>query len=65
MTEDFGPVQQVTMKDAFKVCPSCGYRDGFHSAFRKERDKTAWLFVCPSCHGVFDIGLTLGDIPAS
>ncbi len=47
----------VKMDDEFKVCPSCGYEDGFHSMFKKEGDITKWLFICPSCHDVFDIGL--------
>ena len=49
----------VTFEDEFKVCPSCGYKDGFHSMFKKEGDVTKWLFICPSCHNVFDIGYTL------
>ena len=49
-------VQKIEMKDEFKVCPSCGYKDGFHSMFKKEGDVTKWLFICPSCHIVFDIG---------
>jgi len=44
--------------DEFKVCPSCGYEDGFHSMFRKEGSTIKWLFICPSCHEVFDIGYT-------
>jgi transposase-like protein len=52
-------VINVNMKDEFKVCPSCGYKDGFHSMFRKEADKTRWLFICPSCHRIFDIGFTV------
>ena len=50
-------VKAVKMDDEFKICPSCGYEDGFHSMFKKEGDITKWLFICPSCHEVFDIGL--------
>jgi transposase-like protein len=46
-------------EDEFKVCPSCGYKDGFHSMFRKEADETRWLFICPACHRVFDIGFSV------
>jgi len=49
------------MKNEFKVCPSCGYKDGFHSMFKKAEDITKWLFICPSCHDVFDIGYTLSN----
>jgi hypothetical protein len=52
-------VESVQMKDEFKVCPSCGYKDGFHSMFKKEGDVTKWLFICPACHIVFDIGFTV------
>jgi hypothetical protein len=27
--------------------------------FKKEDDITRWLFICPSCHQVFDIGFTV------
>ena len=50
---------KVPMEKEFKVCPSCGYKDGFHSMLKKEGDVTRWLFICPSCHDVFDIGRTL------
>jgi len=49
-------VHQVNAGEEFKVCPECGYRDGFHSMFRKEGEIMRWLFICPSCHRVFDIG---------
>jgi len=52
---------KVKMDDEFKICPSCGYKDGFHSMFKKEQDFTKWLFICPSCHSVFDIGRTLDN----
>ena len=52
-------VEIIEMEDEFKVCPSCGYEDGFHSMFKKESYTTKWLFICPSCHKVFDIGLTV------
>ncbi len=49
-------ITNVVMKDEFKICPSCGYEDGFHSMFKRENGSVKWLFVCPSCHAVFDIG---------
>ncbi len=52
-------VQHVQIEDEFKVCPSCGYKDGFHSMLKKEQDKFRWLFICPSCHDVFDVGYML------
>jgi ribosomal protein S27AE len=57
-------VNKVQMDREFKVCPSCGYQDGFHSMFKKDKDDiTRWYFICPSCHAVFDIGLTAGPSP--
>lgn len=42
----------------FKVCPDCGYQDGFHSMFDKAGEGGySWRFICPSCHRVYDIGL--------
>ena len=52
-------IHRITIGDEFKICPLCGYKDGFHSAFRKEQDTTKWLFVCPSCHAVFDVGYSV------
>jgi len=51
-------VKEVEMEGEFKVCPACGYKDGFHSMFKKDHDITKWFFICPACHDVFDIGLT-------
>jgi hypothetical protein len=52
-------INSIEMGEEFKVCPECGYQDGFHSMFRKEVDITKWLFICPSCHSIFDIGQTI------
>ena len=52
-------VKEVKMDTEFKACPSCGYKDGFHSMFRRQGDNTKWLFICPSCSDVFDIGFSV------
>lgn len=57
-------ISKVQMEDEFKTCPSCGYTDGFHSMFKKEKGISRWLFICPSCHTVFDIGLTADSVTA-
>jgi hypothetical protein len=54
-------INNVKMENEFKICPSCEYKDGFHSMFRKKGDITKWLFICPSCHSVFDIGYTVAQ----
>ena len=57
-------VNKVEMDGEFKVCPECGYKDGFHSMFKIEGEITRWYFICPNCHSVFDIGLT-SPVPIS
>ena len=52
-------IKSVPVDDEFKVCPSCGYKSGFHSMFRREGEVTKYLYICPSCHNVFDIGHTV------
>jgi len=52
-------IDNIVMEKEFKICPNCGYKDGFHSMFEKiEKDKElSWKFICPECHKIFDIGL--------
>ena len=50
---------KVSMENEFKVCPSCQYKNGFHSMFKKEGEITKYLYICPSCHNIFDIGHTV------
>ncbi len=53
-------VQKVEIKKSFKVCPNCGYRDGFHIMLeRKGKKRIAMKLICPSCSVVFDAGLQL------
>jgi hypothetical protein len=52
-------VKYIELTDEFKVCPSCGYEDGFHSMFRRYGREIRWFFICPDCHNVFDIGFKI------
>ncbi len=52
-------IHTIHIDKEFKVCPSCGYGDGFHTMFSKEESGMKWLFICPSCHEIFDIGLSV------
>jgi hypothetical protein len=52
-------VEKIELQDEFRVCPACGYKDGFHSMFRKQGELTGWFFICPACHKIYDIGLTV------
>ena len=57
-------VHKIEVKDAFKVCPLCGYTDGFHSIFQADGEVVRWLFICPACHETFDIGYTAHSFPS-
>ncbi|GAI46200.1 unnamed protein product [marine sediment metagenome] len=46
-----------TRLDEFRVCPACGYKRGFHSSFKKEKNGIKLIFICPNCGASFDIGL--------
>ena len=59
-----GKVIKLELQESFRSCPTCGYRDGFHSMFQREGQEIAWLFICPSCHDTFDIGLTATPRPS-
>lgn len=50
-------IHKHTFVDEIRVCPLCVYRDGFHSMFRTEGTRIRWLFICSSCHEIFDYGL--------
>ena len=51
-------IHPATFEDEFRTCPICGYKDGFHTMLKrdKEKDVVRWLFICPSCSEIFDIG---------
>ena len=62
MTEEHGApgeVRRVDVGEEFRVCPECGYENGFHVTFRPagQGDSMDWLFVCPNCSSQFDLGL--------
>lgn len=52
-------VQKIKMKNEFRICPTRGYEDGFHSMFERlgENGKLSWKLICPNCHNTFDIDL--------
>lgn len=52
-------VHHIQLEEEFKNCPLCGYRDGFHSMLQKKGETIHWLFICPACHEVFDVGQKL------
>ena len=54
-------VIKIDMEQTFKNCPLCNYSDGFHSMFQKVDNETKWLFICPACHRIFDLGFTIPE----
>lgn len=54
-------VHNVTFGKDFKSCPLCRYGDGFHTMLSRDGQKIRWLFICPSCREVFDIGQTVKE----
>ena len=53
-------VNRIKVDKIFKVCPNCGYKDGFHSMFERIQDinEFSWRLICPNCHKISDVGLT-------
>ena len=51
------PFDVDAFEEDFKKCPTCGYRDGFHTMLKRIASGIKWLFICPSCHDVFDVGI--------
>ena len=52
-------IDKITMDKEFKICPNCGYEDGFHGMFERIENggELSWKLICPNCHKIFDIGL--------
>ena len=51
-------IEKIKIEDEFKVCPVCGYEDGFHIMFKRINGNLKTLYICPSCHQVFEIDET-------
>jgi len=54
-------IHTIVLEDEFRTCPICDYHDGFHTMLQRDKakDLVLWLFICPSCHEIFDIGQTV------
>jgi len=52
-------VNKIKIEKELRVCPNCGYEDGFHSMFERIEDgqEFSWKLICPNCHKIFDIDL--------
>ena len=51
-------VKKLEPQGEFYLCPSCGYKDGFHVSFRFESENSAAevYLICPNCHSRFRLG---------
>lgn len=50
-------VHKVHLKDEFRICPVCSYRDGFHTMLRRENGEVKTIYICPSCHELFEVDI--------
>ena len=48
-------IHSVELTSEFKICPLCGYEDGFHTMLKKIEQTTQHLYICPACHEVFRV----------
>lgn len=51
-------VENIMPEGEIYTCPTCGYTDGFHVAFKAEDQgrKALIYLICPNCHSRFRIG---------
>lgn len=50
-------IEKLEPRGEIYLCPSCGYKDGFHVSFRFDEGSSAEVFlICPSCHARFRLG---------
>lgn len=61
MSKHRGKIMKVEVTEEFRVCPECGYEDGFHSSFipQGEGKQLQLVLICPSCSARYDIGRTV------
>lgn len=52
-------IHRIKLEEEFKKCPLCNYNGGFHTMLKRDGELIKWLFVCPSCNEIFDVGQTL------
>lgn len=54
-------IHEINVEDEFKVCPTCGYRDGFHTMLKRIEGEKTSLFICPACHDIFNVIMGEGE----
>ncbi len=48
-------IHPVKLEAEFKICPLCGYTDGFHTMLKRVDGEIRSLYICPACHEIFDV----------
>lgn len=59
MTENFeDKIINIDRKKEISVCPTCGYKDGFHVSFHTPDNakESEVIPICPNCHSRFRMG---------
>jgi len=59
MAEQEREIDNIELGEQLRDCPACGYTDGFHNMFRRQKDTIKWYLICPQCSSIFDAGLTV------
>ncbi len=54
-------IHKIKFAKEFKICPKCGYEDGFHTMLKQDGKNIKWMFICPTCHTIFDIGYKIPE----
>lgn len=54
-------IHKVEFRDEFRVCPVCSYQDGFHTMLKRDKGEIKRFFICPSCHEIFDLNLSVKE----
>ena len=54
--------KKLVVNTQFKVCPGCGYTEGFHvmlSPSRRKDNRLRLCLICPMCADVYDGGVVV------
>lgn len=51
-------IESISPEGEIRICPACGYRDGFHVSFLPPDNKgnSEIILICPRCHRRFRVG---------
>ena len=60
-------IKNIKIEDELRICPACGYENGFHTSFLKviagrnsavksTREVYQVILICPECGARYDVG---------